>query len=268
MKAQDITDFTTVDQTSDPEFYSRFLYQANKNPAIIASKSTIIDGLRLRGGERVLDVGCGIGADVFALAAIVGAEGHVTGVDISETLLQEATTRAAERALSVSFEVADAQDLPFSDELFDAVRAERLLMHVPDAPKAFSDMVRVLRPSGRLSIFDMDWETQFCDSQYREVTRKIALSFCDGIKNGWIGRSLPRLFRQHGFADLTVSYQTVTIDHEFLMLLLGGHVVRAVSAGTITEDEADLWWADLAKAQRESRFLYGWTALTVAGTKP
>ena len=267
MQVQSVTDFTTVDQTGDPEFFSRFLHQANRLPSIVAAKSSIIEGLRLRGGERVLDVGCGMGADVFALAAMVGESGHVTGVDFSEALISEAKTRAAERSLAVSFEVADAQSLPFAHASFDAVRTERMLMHVPNATQAIAEMVRVLRPGGRLSVFDMDWETQFCDSSQREVTRKIALSFCDGMKNGWIGRSLPRLFKQHGMFDLSMVYHTVTVDHEFLQLLLGGHVAHAVSIGTITESEANSWWADLDTANRESRFLYGWTAMTVASTR-
>ena len=267
MQGHSVTDFTTVDQTGDPEFFSRFLHQANLQPSIVAAKSTIIDGLRLRGGERVLDVGCGMGADVFELKAIVGESGRVTGVDFSEVLIGEAKTRAAERSLAVLFDIADAQALPFADACFDAVRTERMLMHVPNAIKAIAEMVRVVRPGGRLSVFDMDWETQFCDSSHREVTRKIALSFCDGMKNGWIGRSLPRLLKQHGMVDVSIVYHTVTVDHAFLQLLLGGHVAHAVSRGTITESEANSWWADLAAAHSESRFLYGWTAMTVAGTR-
>jgi len=115
----------------------------------------------------VLDVGCGMGADVFELKAIVGESGHVSGVDISEVLIGEAKARAAEQLLAVLFEVADAQAAPFAD-----------------AAKAIAEIGRVVRPGGRLSVFDMDWETQFCDSPHREVTRKIALSFCDGMKNG------------------------------------------------------------------------------------
>jgi ubiquinone/menaquinone biosynthesis C-methylase UbiE len=268
MPNEDITHFTTVDQTGDPAFFARFLDAANRNPAIVASKSIIIDGLRLRGGERVLDVGCGMGADVFDLAARVGASGHVTGVDMSEALIMEARSRAEGRNLPVTFEVGDAQALRFEDGTFDAVRTERLLMHVPDADRAVAEMVRVLSQGGRLSVFDFDWETQFCDSPYREVTRKIAQSFCDGMKNGWIGRRLPRLFRQHGMTDVSVTYHTVTVDFEFLPLLLGGHVARAVSAGTLSADEADLWWTDLARSSDEGTCLYGFTAFIVAGTKP
>jgi hypothetical protein len=49
--------------------------------------------------------------------------------------------------------------------------------------------------------------------------------------------------------------------------MLGGHVACAVSAGTLSSDEADSWWTDLARASREGSFLYGFTAFIVAGTK-
>lgn len=61
MPHEDITHFTTVDQTGDPAFFTRFLEEANRNRSIIGSKPVVIDGLRLRGTERVLDVGCGTG---------------------------------------------------------------------------------------------------------------------------------------------------------------------------------------------------------------
>ena len=123
-------------------------------------------------------------------------------------------------SLPVHFEVGDAQALRFPDHSFDAVRTKRMLMHVPNPQQALSEMARVLRPSGRMAVHDFDWETQLCDSPYKDTTRKIALSFCDGIKNGWIGRRLPRLFREVGMIDVDVSFLTITVPFAFLQMLL------------------------------------------------
>jgi SAM-dependent methyltransferase len=216
---------------------------------------------------KVLDVGCGIGTDAFDLAGRICPGGHVTGVDFSEALIAEAVRRATTRGLPATFEVGDAQDLRFPSESFDAVRTERMLMHVPNAEKALSEMARVLRSYGRMAVVDFDWETQFCDSPYKETTRKIALSFCDNMKNGWIGRRLPRIFSEVGMRDVSVSFRTVLVDYDFLQLLLGGHIARAVSAATLSEDEADLWWTHLARADSDGVFQYGFTAMLVSGTK-
>lgn len=112
-------------------------------------------------------------ADVFEIAPLVGSKGQVTGVDVSAAMIDEARRRAEGRGLPVSFEVGDSQALRFDTSTFDAVRTERMLMHVPDAELALSEMARVLKPGGRMSVFDFDWETQFCDSPHKDTTRRI-----------------------------------------------------------------------------------------------
>jgi ubiquinone/menaquinone biosynthesis C-methylase UbiE len=268
MPRQDVTHFTTVDHTADPGFFLRFLDEANKQPGVIAWKSAIVEGLRLQPGAHVLDIGCGMGADAFDLAAKVGPNGLVTGVDFSETLIAEAIRRTAGRNLSVTFEVGDAQSLRFPDHAFDAVRTERMLMHVLNPQQALSEMARVLRPGGRMAVQDFDWGTQFCDSPYKDTTRKIALSFCDAMKNGWIGSCLPRLFREIGMTGISVSFHTITVTYDFLQLLLGGHVAHAVATGAVSAQEADSWWSHLAQANAEGTFLYGFTAFIVSGARP
>ena len=263
----DVTHFTTVDHTSDPSFFLRFLDAANAIPGVAEWKAAILDALRLRPEMKALDIGCGVGSDAFDLAASVGPTGHVTGVDFSESLVDEATRRAASRNLPVTFEVGDAQNLRFPDQTFDAVRTERMLMHVPDAEKALSEMARVLRRGGRMAVLDFDWESQFCDSPYKETTRQVAQSFCDSMKNGWIGRSLPRLFRQSGMTDVVVTFRTVLLNYDFLQLLLGGHVARIVSAGMLTDGDANLWWTSLATANADGIFHCGLTAVIVSGTR-
>jgi len=263
----DITFFSTVDRTRDPDFFKRFLDEGNKIPGIIASKPIIIAGLQLTGSEKVLDLGCGLGDDAFELARLVRSGGRVVGVDVSESMINTARDRAAAQNLAVEFEIGDAQALRFADASFDACRTERMLMHVPDADRAFAEMVRVIRRGGRLAVFDFDWETQIVDSPYVETTRLITRSFCDSFKNGWIGRRLPRLFKQHDMKGISVTPQTIMISYPFLELLLGGHVTRAQQAGVVSADDAERWWTHLHEAHEAGTFFYAFTALIVAGTK-
>src|SRR6516225_9085940 len=258
---EDVTFFSSVDRTSEPGFFLRFLDEANKLPDAIAFKPIILSGLRLSGGEKVLDLGCGLGDDTVVIAGLVGSKGRAVGVDASENMIVEARKRAEARRLKAEFEVGDAQALRFEDGTFDACRTERMLMHVPDAERAFAEMVRVVRRGGRLSVFDFDWETQFVDSPYRETTRLITRSFCDSFKNGWIGRRLPRLFKQHDMNDISVTPQTVMVTYPFLELLLGGHITRAQRTGALPRAEAERWWAYLREAHENGTFLYGFTGL-------
>jgi SAM-dependent methyltransferase len=103
-------------------------------------------------GERVLDVGCGLGATTRALAARVGPSGSVTGVDISTPMLAAARERArVEKCDNVRFENADAQTHTFTPNSFDLLFSRFGVMFFIDPLAAFINLARAVRPGGRLS---------------------------------------------------------------------------------------------------------------------
>ena len=106
--------------------------------------------LNIPPGGIALDVGSGPGNVTAALARAAGLDGVALGVDISEPMLARAV--AAEAGRQVGFLRADAQQLPFRDGVFDAVMSIAVLQLVPDAEQALAEMVRVLRPGGRIAI--------------------------------------------------------------------------------------------------------------------
>jgi ubiquinone/menaquinone biosynthesis C-methylase UbiE len=264
---EDVTLFTEVDRTGDPGFFIRFLDQGNANPDIRKSKPIILDGLHLREGLSVLDVGCGTGADVIDIARRVGSSGSVIGVDISEAMIAEAQRRSAGLGLPVTFEVGNAIELRFNSGTFDGCRTERMLMHVLDASRAFSEMVRVTKRSGRISVFDFDWDTFIVDSPHRETTRRIVSSFSDSMRSGWIGRQLRRMFLDKGMIEVAIVPHQIFVGFEFLGLLIGGHLTRAQRDGTVKDIELKRWWDDLRDADASGRFLASFTAFIVSGTK-
>jgi SAM-dependent methyltransferase len=102
-----------------------------------------LDLARLRGDERVLDVGCGNGAYLGALRGRAH-RGLVCGGDLSPGILRAARSRAGSELLLV----ADAETLPFADDSFDVTLAMHMLYHVPDRAHAIAELRRVLRPGG------------------------------------------------------------------------------------------------------------------------
>jgi ubiquinone/menaquinone biosynthesis C-methylase UbiE len=117
---RDVTLFTEVDKTGDPNFFIRFLDHANALPSIQTSKLTILEGLHLREGLSVLDLGCGAGADVIDIAQRVGPSGSVIGVDVSQAMIAVAQERTNDLGFPIAFEVGDAMGLHFESNRFDA----------------------------------------------------------------------------------------------------------------------------------------------------
>lgn len=101
-------------------------------------------------GERVLDVGCGAGASSLALAARVGAQGQVLGVDISESLIGRARTLTPQHT-PAQFLVADASSAELPEGAFDILFSRFGVMFFGDPTGAFAHMRRALRPGGRVA---------------------------------------------------------------------------------------------------------------------
>ncbi len=113
----------------------------------------IVELARPQPGMRVLDIASGTGAPALQLARRVAPRGSVTATDRSPEPLNIAGHRARERALTnISFQTADAHQLPFADESFDLVTSRMGVMFFADLPRALAEMRRVLVPGGRAAL--------------------------------------------------------------------------------------------------------------------
>jgi arsenite methyltransferase len=108
-------------------------------------------------GSYVLDVGCGAGVTPCYLAKQHGC--RVVGVDILEAMIERSRERARREGVAdrVEFKVADAQDLPFEDDLFDAVITESVTAFPQDKQKAVDEYARVTRPGGYIGLNESAW---------------------------------------------------------------------------------------------------------------
>ena len=107
-------------------------------------------------GDAVLDIGCGAGVDSLVAAVLVGAGGHVTGIDVTPAMIERARAHGARLGLNnVTFQVGDAETLPFPDCTFDAVISNGVFNLSLNKEKALEEAHRVLKPGGRLMLADM-----------------------------------------------------------------------------------------------------------------
>lgn len=114
-------------------------------------------------GMRILDLGCGSGTHLGLLWDHVAPTGHVTGVDVDEdcVVVAGALWHKEVAGQRISVRRADVMDLPFADHTFDIVWASAMLHHLPEPQAALREAQRVMRPGGRVAIFDGDLGCSF-----------------------------------------------------------------------------------------------------------
>ncbi len=116
----------------------------------------VIELAKVKPGDRVLDVACGSGNLTLTARTYAGPNGKVHGIDASPEMIGVARRKAARAGTGVVFDVGLAEKLAFPDATFDVVISRLAIHHLPDDLKraAFAEMLRVLKPGGRVLIAD------------------------------------------------------------------------------------------------------------------
>ncbi|HEY2670568.1 MAG TPA: methyltransferase domain-containing protein [Rugosimonospora sp.] len=136
-------------------------------PIIRAAREVARDALALGPGQRVLDAGAGTGEVARDLATLVGPDGEVVAMDSSAAVVDVASRR--HDGSPVRYVVGDITAMGFPDASFDAVRSERVLQHLAEPDAAVSELLRVLRPGGRVALIDTDWQSFLTDGIPRDL---------------------------------------------------------------------------------------------------
>jgi SAM-dependent methyltransferase len=124
----------------------------------------------LRGGEHVVDMGCGAGIDSLIAARMVGSEGKVVGVDMTPAMLEKARRNAKEASLdNVSFREGYGEALPVYSGWADVVISNGVLNLFPNKLAGLQEMARVLKPGGRLQIGDILVQKAVPESAKRRI---------------------------------------------------------------------------------------------------
>jgi SAM-dependent methyltransferase len=123
-------------------------------------------------GETVLDIGCGAGMDLLLSARRVGHDGHAIGVDMTDEMVARARKSAETAGLhQVEVRKGDATALPIADATIDVVSSNGVLNLVPEKERGFAEMVRVLKPGGRLHLADIALDVELPEDARRNIDR-------------------------------------------------------------------------------------------------
>lgn len=262
------TGFCDVDGTGYAADFITYLDQAADHfkPLKIFTHSL----LRLRPGERVLDVGCGCGDDLRELAILVTPNGCAVGIDNSQSMIDEARRRHAGCELPLQFERGDAGHLRWQADYFDVCRADRVFQHLPDPDRTLNEMLRVLKPGGRVLVVDRDWGMVAVDASDVETTRVVLNRACAGIRNGWMGRGLCGLFKKSGVINAEVQTKSISINSFAVadtLLDLRVVVDHAIAEKLVSQDVAAKWLNDLLYRDAANQFFATVTLYIACGRK-
>lgn len=204
-----------------PELLVKVGFSKTYKPRDVKFKK-YLDLLGMRGGEKVLDVGCGEGIFLARIAQTYGVDG--TGVDISKKSITAAEKWSSSR---LRFQVADAIELPFKDESFDYVLSFDTLEHIDRQEEALSEMVRVLKSNGSLLIYTINKNQRYTFNFWLD---KLGVDVQDkGVGHdpdlfldpGWVRGELERMGIGVGRVELFNSFFTLAADAAIMVFLLG-----------------------------------------------
>jgi ubiquinone/menaquinone biosynthesis C-methylase UbiE len=236
-------------------------------PAIRRVRATARTALDVRPGRRLLDAGCGVGEEARELARMVGPDGEVTAVDLSAAFI--ATARERDGAGDVRYAVGDITALDFPDATFDGVRSERVLQHVADPDVAVAELLRVLRPGGRVCLVDTDWESFVTDGLPEDLVEKM---WALGRELGLLrpaGRLLRGRLLRAGVREVAAEPVTVALTERAAVAAVhpafDEDMVRAFDV--VPGELMDAWFAAFDAALDRGDFLAAVTFWVVTGVK-
>jgi ubiquinone/menaquinone biosynthesis C-methylase UbiE len=245
-----------------------FLDQVDQLTDTRAIKRQMRELLALRPGERVVEVGSGMGHELARLAAEVAPAGTAIGVDLSAEMAGRARQRVADLDVSATAVVGDAQHLAFPDGWADAVRTERVLKYVPDTEQAIAELVRITRPGGRVAAFELDYGATLVDVPDEAVASKVLAVLAGTIPHRWMGRSLGRLLHAAGLQDIVTRPFPLRLPYPLQQMIVRPALEAAMRDGSLDDATFTAWLEAGRDAEQAGHHADTFFGMVAYGTKP
>ena len=173
-----------ITELEHPYFELQASWGMTKHMGGLKATGELVELCHINKGKYVLVVGCGVGITPCYLAKRYGC--RVVGVDLSERMVDRSNERAKRESVGdrVECRIADAQNLPFEDALFDAVICESVNAFVEDKQRAVSEYVRVTKPGGYVGLNECTWIKAPPPGLAEYLSRTVGAEFLT-CNNGW-----------------------------------------------------------------------------------
>ena len=228
-------------------------------PEIVRQRQHTLNRLSVKRGEQILDVGCGVGFLSYEIALQTGDSGRVSGIDQNSEMIRHANKRC-ESLRNTEFSEANAEDLPFPEESFDAACCTQVLLYVNDVAQVLSGIRRVLKPAGRIIIVETDWRGVVLNSDYDSITRKIFSAWDAAVPSPNLPVRLGPLLVDNGFYNVDVEpipiLNTEYTPSQFSHGMLNWITRNALKKGVITKEQSQKWLDDLDEKGKSGNYFF------------
>ncbi|CAN5423533.1 hypothetical protein BH10PSE19_BH10PSE19_00390 [soil metagenome] len=263
-----LKDFSSVDQSSQADYLIASMEAHYRIESMKAIKNRSLELLSPEKGDRVLDLGCGLGFDTEALAECVGKNGYSIGIDISQRMILEAKARS--KYQNAFYCIGDVANVCFPDNYFSGCRADRLLVSQKNVSQVLSEIRRVVRPGGKICITCLDFGTITLYPGSDRIIKIIVEHWQRLVENPFIGRQLPSLLRQHGIGGLKIQPEVFYIRKFSVLeeiIPFEKMLDDIKNQKMITEVEAIELIKELKNADVQDEFYWSINLLTIMGIK-
>jgi SAM-dependent methyltransferase len=203
---------------------------------------------KIKPGDTVVDLGSGAGNDAFIARRIVGEQGRVIGIDITEKMIELAKNNASKLGYkNVEFRHGDIDSMPLFSNKADVVVSNCVLNLIPNKHKVFSEIFRVLKPGGHFSISDIVIEGEL-PSKWKEIAELYAGCVSGAIqKSEYLG-----IIEEAGFTNITLQKdKAIVIPDEILGEYLNAEDIEEYKKGKVRITSITVYADKPAKDERK-----------------
>ena len=242
-----------------PNSEAKALEKSYRLNDIVKQREKTLSILDIKSGEKVLDIGCGVGFLAFEMAKEVGDSGSVICLDQNMEMIKHAKQRC-KNFRQTSFFEGKAENLQFEDNTFDVVSCTQVLLYTEDVSLVLAEIKRVLKTGGRVIIVETDWRGVVLNNKYDSLTLKIFSAWDKTVPSPNLPVRLRPLLIKHGFSKIKIDpipilnteYNPGNFSHDVMKWI----TKNAQKNGVISTKQRGKWLDELEKLEKKDSYFF------------